>query len=81
MPVLKRIGPYRFLCYAADGSEPPHVHVVRESSKAKFWLDPAHLESNDGFAAVELRKVRRLVEANEQELLKAWYDFFGTEAH
>jgi hypothetical protein len=77
MPILLRIGPYRFLCYAADRHEPPHVHVERDNRKAKFWLDPVRLEHNKGFAPVELRKVQRLVEANEQELLETWNDFFG----
>ena len=61
MPILLRIGPYRFLCYSKDRAEPPHVHCVRERKMAKFWLDPVRFENNVGFAAVELRKVARII--------------------
>lgn len=74
-----RIGPYRFLCYSKDRDEPPHVHVERERMKAKFWLDPVRLEHNKRFAAVELRKISRLVQENQAALLEAWNDFFGNE--
>jgi hypothetical protein len=40
MPTVLRSGPYRFFFYAGDGSEPPHVHVERDDSEAKFWLGP-----------------------------------------
>jgi hypothetical protein len=76
MPVVLRIGPYRFLFYASDQHEPPHVHVERDCATAKFWLDPVRLESNKGFTAAELRKVRRLVEDNEAALLEEWNEFF-----
>lgn len=68
--------PYRFLFYASDRHEPPHVHVERDCATAKFWLDPVRLESNKGFTAAELRKVRRLVEDNEAALLEEWNEFF-----
>jgi len=40
MPTVMHIGPYRFFFYAGDRDEPPHVHVERDRSNAKFWLDP-----------------------------------------
>ena len=33
-------------------------HVTRERKAAKFWLAPALLEYNQGFAATELRRSR-----------------------
>ena len=40
MPRIKGIaGPYRFFFTSFDCNEPPHVHVERESSTCKFWLD------------------------------------------
>lgn len=76
MPVLLRIGPYRFLCYAVDRAEPAHVHVERERMKAKFWLSPIRLEHNKGFAIVELRKIQRIVEQNQTLLIEKWNEFF-----
>lgn len=42
-PTVLRSGPYRFFFYAGDRHEPTHVHVERDASKAKFWLEPISL--------------------------------------
>lgn len=55
LPTVLRLGPYRFFAYSADRDEPPHVHVEREGSGGKFWLEPVRLESSRGFGRVELR--------------------------
>jgi hypothetical protein len=78
MPTLLRDGPYRFYFYAGDGSEPPHVHVDREDKTAKFWLHPVRLQSGRGFSRSELLRIQRLVEENEQALLRGWNEFFGS---
>jgi hypothetical protein len=39
MPTVLRVGAYRFFFYASDRDEPEHIHVEREDSIAKFWLD------------------------------------------
>ena len=44
MPVLLREGPYRFYIVSWDRNEPPPVHVRRDASFAKFWLDPVELQ-------------------------------------
>ena len=49
MPTVLRVGPLRFFFYAGDGAEPPHIHVERDDSEAKFWLDPVRLERSRGF--------------------------------
>jgi hypothetical protein len=72
-----RSGPYRLFFYSADGNEPPHVHVEREQSEAKFWLDPVRLEISKGFGASELRQIERLVREEKEFLLKVWYEYFG----
>jgi hypothetical protein len=77
MPTVFYIGPYAFRFYSADYGEPPHIHVHRESNSVKFWLQPVHLAKNWGFASHELRKIRRLVEDRQEELLEAWYDYFN----
>lgn len=76
MPILLRLGPYRFHCYAADRHEPPHVHVERDRSRAKFWLDPVRCQENNGFTAAELRRVSRIVERHQASLSEAWHEFF-----
>jgi hypothetical protein len=76
MPTVLRIGPYRFFFYAGDGEEPPHVHVERDDSEAKFWLDPVRLERSRGFRRKEIHRVRQLVEEHRQRLLESWDEFF-----
>lgn len=77
MPTLLRFGPYRFFCYAGDRDEPPHIHVERDNGEAKFWLSPIRLQSNKGFASVEVNRIQKLVEQNQQQLLEAWHGFFN----
>jgi len=49
MPTVLRVGPYRFFFYSGGGHEPPHVHVERNASVAKFWLDPVRLARSQGY--------------------------------
>ena len=56
MPTVSRSGPYRFYFYSHEPSEPPHIHVDRDDSSAKFWTDPVQLAANFGFRAHELRE-------------------------
>jgi len=77
MPTVLRSGPFRFFFYSADQDEPPHVHVVREARRAKFWLDPVRLEESGSFRPAEIRQIERLVAENATSLLKAWHEYFG----
>jgi len=77
MPTLLRIGPYRFFCYAGDYDEPPHIHVEREHSGAKFWLTPVRLQKSKGFSRSELKRIQRLVEENRAQLLRGWDEYFS----
>ena len=76
MPTVLRSGPYRFY-FSHEPSEPPHIHVDREDSSAKFWLDPVQLARNFGFRAHELRTIQSIVMGRGEEFLEAWNEFFG----
>jgi hypothetical protein len=77
MPVVMRIGPYRFLFFAADQNEPAHVHVKRDRSEAKFWIEPVvRLENQRGFAEHELNRITRLVNDHREFLLERWNEYF-----
>jgi hypothetical protein len=52
------------------------LHVERDDSKAKFWLDPVRLEDNQGFGRRELNRIRKLVDENADDLLRCWNEFF-----
>jgi len=47
--------------YAGDRREPPHVHVERDTSEAKLWLEPVSLQSSAGFSRAELNEIQRLM--------------------
>jgi hypothetical protein len=75
MPTVLVIGPYRFHFYSRENAEPPHIHVRRDDLKAKFWLRPVTMASNDGFRPSELRDIERLVEEYCGKLLEAFNEF------
>jgi len=77
MPTVLRVGPYRFFFYAGDGEEPTHVHIEREDMAAKFWLDPVRLSSSGGFNRNEIRKLHKIVTQNNNNLLRAWNEYFS----
>lgn len=74
MPTVLRSGPYRLFFYAGDGQEPPHVHVERDNGVAKLWLDPVRVQKDVGFRPAELRRIQRIVEEHQSELMEAWND-------
>lgn len=76
VPTIHRDGPYRFFFYSGDRDEPPHVHVERDQSRAKLWLDPVRLCESNGFRSPELRRIERIVTDNSEMLLRTWHDFF-----
>lgn len=76
-PTALRTGPYRFFFFSSDKHEPPHIHVEREAKRAKYWLEPVELASNDGFGARELARIAAIVEEHREQLLRAWHEFFS----
>ena len=77
MPTVLRVGPYRLFFYSGDGREPPHVHVERDDSLAKFWLAPVRLASSQGYRSAELRDIERIVSNNSALLLETWNEYFS----
>lgn len=77
MPTVLRDGPYRFAFFSSDWTEPPHVHVFRDDAYAKFWLNPVRFDSSHGLQAFEVRRIELLVARHEDEILRAWDEFFA----
>lgn len=77
MPTVLQDGPYTFVFFSSDRSEPRHIHVKRDRLLAKFWLEPIALAKNRGFSAQELNRIERLVEKHRETLTEAWHDYFG----
>lgn len=61
MPTVLKIGGFRFFFYSNEGNEPPHIHVEKGSSVAKYWLQPVLFENSYGFSATEINSIRKLV--------------------
>lgn len=78
MPTILRTGPYRLFFYAGDRDEPPHIHVEREDKTAKFWLSPVRFQNARGFGRSEILGIQRLIEENQEILLRGWHEYFGT---
>jgi hypothetical protein len=72
MPVILRVGGYKFWFYEADLNEPAHVHVGREDRECKFWLNPIALARAGRFRSVELRAIERIIRDQRDFLLAAW---------
>ena len=77
MPTVLRVGPYRLFFYAGDRDEPPHVHVERDESVAKIWLDPVRLERSGGFSAKDVRRIEQMISEHNRLLMDAWNEFFN----
>jgi hypothetical protein len=77
MPAALRSGPYRVYFFSHEPNEPSQMHVDRDAKSAKFWLSPVSLARNFGFSAVELTRVRNLLEENRELLLESWNEWFG----
>jgi hypothetical protein len=76
MPTILRVGSCRLFFYASDLAEPPHVHVSRDDSVAKFWIDPVRLARSGRFSGKEIREIDRVVRANAEFLLEEWHGYF-----
>ncbi len=82
VPVIKRIGPFRFFLYSqenVESHEAPHVHVRSADGEASFGLSPVKLRKARGYTEIEVNRIRALVVDHREEFLRRWYDFFDRQ--
>lgn len=79
MPTIFLFEGYRFFFFSNEGNprEPVHVHVRKDGHRAKLWLSPVFLASNQGFTAKEVGRLAQIVEARKDEIERAWHEHFG----
>jgi hypothetical protein len=77
MPTVLRWNGYRFYFFSNEGSEPPHVHIDKAGSTAKFGLEDPRLARNIGFSAREIAELSAQVGAERVAFLEAWRGYFG----
>ncbi|CAN5780681.1 DUF4160 domain-containing protein [soil metagenome] len=81
MPLVFESNGFRFFFFSNEGDprEPIHIHVRKERNLAKYWLEPeVHLASSFGFTAVELNKIRKIVDNRKSEIEVAWNEHFNS---
>lgn len=67
-----------FRFYAADGVEPPHVHVLGNDGFAKLWLAPdVRLHDSRGYSRRQIERIIEVTTAHRDEWLARWHEFFG----
>ncbi len=77
MPTVLIAQGFRFAFYSNENHEPPHVHVIKGTAEAKWWLVPElDEEFSTGFKVRELRMIRELLKQHRDELIKAWQAHF-----
>ena len=78
MPTVLIDGPYSFVFFSSDRSEPAHNHVKRDRQIAKFWMAPISLATNRGFKDHELNQITHLIAKHQEKLLEAWHEHFSS---
>lgn len=77
MPTIFEFKGYRFFFFSSDRDEPIHVHVEKENSHCKFWLNPIRVASNSGFRSHELSIVRKIITNRKDIIEEKWNEFFA----
>jgi len=53
------------------------MYTSRDDKVAKFWLEPARLQTSGGFSRTEIRRIQELVKTHANELKEAWNAYFN----
>ena len=77
MPTILVVGSYRFFFYSSDADEPVHVHVQSGDCSAKFWVNPARLQSSKGFNQRQLGELLKIVEKHSTLFERKWHEYFN----
>ena len=77
MPTLLILHGQKFRFYSSDGTEPPHVHVVKDGKEANVWLGSLAIAFNRGYNDREIRELTAIVAQHRDEWIGVWNDFFG----
>lgn len=86
MPQVFKIGPYVIFFWIGEGNplEPVHVHIAEKipaANSTKVWITRSKkallANNNSKIPETMLHKLMRMIEANVDEILKQWNDYFG----
>ncbi|MBV6483670.1 MAG: hypothetical protein KFKLKKLM_00122 [Flavobacteriales bacterium] len=78
MPTVLIVNGFRFYFYSNENDEPIHIHIEKAEGNAKFWLEPTLKEEYSyDFTANQKKEIKRILENNQEQLKKAWNEYFG----
>ena len=86
MPQLLRVGPYIIYFWSNESKplEPIHVHIAEgkpTASATKIWITGTGkallCNNNSNIPDRVLRRLIRIIEANNEEIVKLWIEHFG----
>ncbi len=75
MPTILLTKGYRFFFYINDHT-PPHIHIEKNRSTAKFFLKNAELAKSKRFNAKELSEIRNIIVENLELFKTKWDEHF-----
>lgn len=88
MPQVFKIGSYCIYFWVNEGKplEPIHIHIANgkpRQNAAKVWITRTGkcLYAGNPHPDIEdhtLRNIMRIVEARSAEIMKKWYEYFGS---
>ncbi len=78
MPTILLIKGYRFFFYVNDHT-PPHIHVEKDRSTAKFDLKNADLIKSRRFNASEIAEIRKMVIENLELFKLKWDEYLNSK--
>ncbi len=85
MPQIFKFGGYIIFFWSNENkpTEPVHVHIAKHNPKAnstKVWITRRGkaliCNNNSHIPSKELRKVIAFIEANSNEIIQKWYEYF-----
>ena len=80
MPVVLRVGPWKFFFYSNEGNplKAPHIHVRGNGGEAKISLSaPFAVMESAGLSSRELREVQNIATSYVNTLLGAYNEYFS----
>lgn len=67
----------KFRFFAADGGEPPHVHVRGNGGSAKLRLPSLEVAATRGYNLRQLSQAKAIAAPRTAEFLERWHEFFN----
>ena len=86
MPQIFRIGPYWIYFWANENKpiEPIHVHIAEGKpveNATKIWITQTGkcmiCNNSSNIPEKKLKLIIRIIEANSEEIISKWTEFFG----